>query len=207
MGVDGPSNGGSRNSGGGEIGGDSATTETILDLRWPVDATLTSAAADPTVPATPSENGSENDDDVGNGHEETKLEEGTKDEGVEGSGESAGGAMLSLRTYVSRRQAGSAATTGDAAQAEEKKAQELRKTALLGPVLNDGERCARVRVCPCVYLCNTDCRRHDASIGVCRLNTTGKRFRVSERNSFFDSSGERLISTVFFSEGLHQPEG
>ncbi|CAN0536434.1 unnamed protein product, partial [Laminaria digitata] len=49
---------------------------------------------------------------------------------------------LSLREYVARRQQGSAAAAGkgDATQAEERKAEELRKTALLGPVLNDGER-------------------------------------------------------------------
>lgn len=53
--------------------------------------------------------------------------------------------MLSLKTYVKQRQAGGggvASEGGGEAQTEEKKAEELRKTALLGPVLNDGERCA-----------------------------------------------------------------
>ncbi|CAM9753506.1 unnamed protein product, partial [Ectocarpus fasciculatus] len=49
---------------------------------------------------------------------------------------------LSLKTYIKQRQAGSAAANGGQgeAQAGEKRAEELRKTALLGPVLNDGER-------------------------------------------------------------------
>eukprot|EP00752_Nemacystus_decipiens_P005261 g4773.t1 len=116
--------GGGSGSGGLE---DVTTADDILGLQWPADI----GAGDDD------EKESSSSDDDSRGYAAT---------GEEGRGknqeERAGGAgsvpMLSLRTYVKQRQAGGGG--GGAARAEEKKAEELRKTALLGPVLNDGER-------------------------------------------------------------------
>lgn len=107
-----------------ESGGGETTVEQILDLRWPVvdggDATDSGS-----VPGGDGRAGSnEGDGEEGNGGDTRK-----------GAGE---GGTLSLRSYVRQRQKGSAAKV--AAQTEEAKAEELRKTALLGPVLNDGKR-------------------------------------------------------------------
>lgn len=105
-----------------------ATAEEILDLRWP----LAGNAFDVEV----SSNGDEKREDAP--REET---EGVKDERGEGKAsraEESEKQTLSLRSYVKQRQGGKVEEGG--AIAEEKKAEELRKTAVLGPVLNDGER-------------------------------------------------------------------
>ncbi|CAN0396421.1 unnamed protein product, partial [Ectocarpus sp. 12 AP-2014] len=122
-----------RGTGGGGLEEGASTAEDILGLEWVVDMTA--------------------DDDDG-----TFRDRGTggnrEPGGGSGSGTVSGGGgrdreeedaqttALSLKTYVKRRQAGSAAANGDQGQAKagEKRAEELRKTALLGPVLNDGER-------------------------------------------------------------------
>ncbi|CAB1098854.1 unnamed protein product [Ectocarpus sp. CCAP 1310/34] len=122
-----------RGAGGGGLEEGASTVEDILGLEWVVDMTA--------------------DDDGG----------AFRDRGTGGNRESGGGSgsgtvngdggrnreeedaqttALSLKAYVKQRQAGSAAANGGRGQAKagEKRAEELRKTALLGPVLNDGER-------------------------------------------------------------------
>lgn len=83
----------------------------------------------------------ENSKSPGGGGEEGG-ESGDKSGKNHVGGEKTGAAaMLSLRSYVKQRQEGSAGSKGGwQSESEEKKAEELRKTALLGPVLNDGER-------------------------------------------------------------------
>ncbi|CAM9974262.1 unnamed protein product, partial [Hapterophycus canaliculatus] len=102
-----------------------ATAEGILELRWPVHADA--------------------DDDVGRGRGEGEGggKGGGGSSGGDGERQPSGAAMLSLKTYVKQRQAGSAAAKSGG---EEKVAEELRRTALLGPVLNDGERGAYLGV-------------------------------------------------------------
>ena len=130
---------GSDGAGAGAGGLEGATTaDDVLELRWPVDVGAAASAAD---------NGSPDDDsrEHGGAGEEGR---GTNQEGK--GGETKSVPMLSLKTYVKQRQAGGGGVAskggggaGVALQTEEKKAEELRKTALLGPVLNDGDRCAR----------------------------------------------------------------
>eukprot|EP00903_Cladosiphon_okamuranus_P009097 g8695.t1 len=124
--------------GGGGVGG-ATTADDILELQWPVDV----VGADNNV------NRSSNDDSKGRGAAGEGggpgVAGGGSEEGTSSNrGGRAGGAggvhALSLKTYVKQRQAGGGGGGGGAALTEEKKAEELRKTALLGPVLNDGER-------------------------------------------------------------------
>ena len=118
-------------------GSDTRTAQDILNLHWPLEI------AAGTAPASSSDEDARREEE-GGGREEEEGRRGGKGGGKEAE------VGLSLREYVARRQQGSAtAKGGDVKQAEEKKAEELRKTAVLGPVLNDGERwaCVRVRIC------------------------------------------------------------
>ncbi len=133
--------GGNKSSGGrGSDGGleDATTAEDILELRWPVHA----GSGDDVGGRSGGGGGGRS---KGSGDDDSREGLSGKGGGGGGGGGERGGGertaaeatMLSLKTYVKQRQAGSVSTKG-----EEKKAEELRKTALLGPVLNDGERCA-----------------------------------------------------------------
>eukprot|EP00904_Undaria_pinnatifida_P001405 jgi/Undpi1/11265/HiC_scaffold_30.g13563.m1 len=109
-------------------GSDTRTAQDILNLHWPLEIAAGTALA------------SSSDEDAKREEEGGEREEEEGRRGGEGGGKGAE-VGLSLREYVARRQQGSAAAKGgDVKQAEEKKAEELRKTAVLGPVLNDGER-------------------------------------------------------------------
>lgn len=106
-----------------------ATAEEILDLRWP----LAGNAFDVGV----SSGGGEKREDAPG--EETEGVKADRGEGKASRAEESEKLSLSLRSYVKQRQGGRAEEEGGLI-AEEKKAEELRKTAVLGPVLNDGER-------------------------------------------------------------------
>lgn len=110
-------------SAGGNLGD---TAEDILDLRWPLlsDAHPTSSSSFSSSRGDSARKGG-------------RVEPGKG----ESSGSTGGDAEMgvSLRTYVKQRQQGSV-TKGGSEIAEEKKAEELRKTALFGPVLNDGQK-------------------------------------------------------------------
>ena len=94
------------------------TAEDILDLRWPLANAVGEGEA--------ASSGDQEKEERRPGGESG----GDRVDGMED------GATLSLRSYVKRRQQGG----GREPTTEEKKREELRKTALLGPVLNDGAR-------------------------------------------------------------------
>ncbi|CAN0417323.1 unnamed protein product, partial [Ectocarpus sp. 8 AP-2014] len=122
-----------RGSGGGGLEEGASTVEDILGLEWVVDV-----SADDDDGAF-RDRGTWGNREPGGGSGSGTVNGGG---GRDREEEDAQTTALSLKTYVKQRQAGSAAANGgqDQAKAEEKKAEELRKTALLGPVLNDGER-------------------------------------------------------------------
>lgn len=105
-----------------------ATAEEILDLRWP----LIGNAFDVGV----SSDGDEKREDAP--REETEGVKADRGEGEASRVEESEKQTLSIRSYVKQRQERKVEEGG--VIAEEKKAEELRKTAVLGPVLNDGER-------------------------------------------------------------------
>ncbi|CAM9201641.1 unnamed protein product [Ectocarpus sp. 6 AP-2014] len=122
-----------RGSGGGALEQGASTVEDILGLEWVVDV-----SADDDDGAFRDRGTGENREPGGGSGSGTVNGGGGRDREEEDAQTTA----LSLKTYVKQRQAGSAAANGGQGQAKagEKRAEELRKTALLGPVLNDGER-------------------------------------------------------------------
>lgn len=112
-----------------------STVEDILGLEWVVDMT----ADDDDGAFRERGTGGNREPGCGSG-----SGTGNDGGGQDREEEDAQTTALSLKMYVKQRQAGSAAANGGQGQAKagEKRAEELRKTALLGPVLNDGERCA-----------------------------------------------------------------
>ncbi|CAN0419763.1 unnamed protein product, partial [Ectocarpus sp. 8 AP-2014] len=122
-----------RGSGDGGLEEGASTVEDILGLEWVVDV-----SADDDDGAF-RDRGTWGNREPGGGSGSGTVSGGG---GRDREEEDAQTTALSLKTYVKQRQAGSAAANGGQGQAKagEKRAEELRKTALLGPVLNDGER-------------------------------------------------------------------
>ncbi|CAM9476068.1 unnamed protein product [Ectocarpus sp. 13 AM-2016] len=120
-------------TGGGGLEEGASTVEDILGLEWVVRMTADDddgAFRDRGTGGNREPGGGSGSGTVNGGGGRDREEEDAKT------------TALSLKTYVKQRQAGSAAANGDQGQAKagDKRAEELRKTALLGPVLNDGER-------------------------------------------------------------------
>lgn len=127
---------------------DLAIAEEILDLHISVGphgnswtGTRADASEDSTVHGDRDQGSSGGDRGAERPNGDPEAGDAPEAEGgqsAQGAEQAEAPVRLSLRTYVKQRQEGSA-SRGEA-MSDERKAEELRETALLGPFLNGGER-------------------------------------------------------------------